>query len=314
MAKLDAAARELVSTKDLQDTVTYLCGLGEKVSGSEEERKACDFLTSAPQSLRLHAGRARRSRATSPTRAAPSLPFMRRQDASRFRPSALPSANRPRRTASRRMSCSSVQAATPTTSARTCAARWCWSARLPSPSNAVAAAKHGARGMICMSAGKQRHKMIITPVWGTPEFDQANSIPRVHVVSIAKTDGDPMVELLKDGPVRATLVADIFEGWRTVRLPTAELKGTEPRIRARRRALLLVVRRLDRQRHRRRLRARARARAQSSSTASCATASASPGGQATATAATRVRPGMPTRSGTSCATTRSSISTSTVRA
>ena len=46
MVKLDADARELVSTKDLQDTVTYLCGLGEKVSGSEEERKACDYLTS----------------------------------------------------------------------------------------------------------------------------------------------------------------------------------------------------------------------------------------------------------------------------
>ena len=69
--------------------------------------------------------------------------------------------------------------------------------KLPSPNNAVAAAAHGARGMICMSAGKQRHKMIITPVWGTPEFDQAKSIPRVHVVSIAKTDGDPVIEMLK---------------------------------------------------------------------------------------------------------------------
>ena len=28
--------------------------------------------------------------------------------------------------------------------------------KLPSPNNAVAAAAHGARGMICMSAGKQR--------------------------------------------------------------------------------------------------------------------------------------------------------------
>ena len=46
MANLDATARELVSSKELERTVTYLCELGEKVAGSEEERKACDYLTS----------------------------------------------------------------------------------------------------------------------------------------------------------------------------------------------------------------------------------------------------------------------------
>src|SRR5262245_39139516 len=46
MANLDAKARELVSSAELESTVTYLCELGEKVAGSEEERKACDHLTS----------------------------------------------------------------------------------------------------------------------------------------------------------------------------------------------------------------------------------------------------------------------------
>jgi len=82
--------------------------------------------------------------------------------------------------------------------------------------------------MISMSAGKQRHKMIITPIWGTPEFEQVNNIPRVPVVSIAKTDGDPLVAALQAGPVRATLITDTFEGWRKLRLPTAELIGREP--------------------------------------------------------------------------------------
>jgi Peptidase family M28 len=99
--------------------------------------------------------------------------------------------------------------------------------KLPSPANALAAAKAGARGMICMSAGRQRHKMIITPIWGTPEFEQVNCIPRLPVVSIAKTDGDPLVAALQEGHVRATLTTDTFEGWRKVRLPTAELKGRE---------------------------------------------------------------------------------------
>ena len=48
------------------------------------------------------------------------------------------------------------------------------------------------------------------------------------MVSIAKTDGDPIVEAAGHGPVRATLIADTFEGWRTLRLPVAELAGKEP--------------------------------------------------------------------------------------
>ena len=46
MTALDAKARELVSPEELQSSVAYLCGLGEKVAGSAEEEKACDFLTS----------------------------------------------------------------------------------------------------------------------------------------------------------------------------------------------------------------------------------------------------------------------------
>jgi hypothetical protein len=45
MDELDVEAREIVSSRELQSTVNYLCQLGEKVAGSEEERKACDYLT-----------------------------------------------------------------------------------------------------------------------------------------------------------------------------------------------------------------------------------------------------------------------------
>jgi len=44
MAQIEEAARELVSADPLQDSVAHLCGLGEKVAGSAEERRACDFL------------------------------------------------------------------------------------------------------------------------------------------------------------------------------------------------------------------------------------------------------------------------------
>jgi hypothetical protein len=226
MNQSDAAVRELVSTQELEASVAHLCSLGEKVSGSEEERKACDFITSRltsygytptvhtfesyishPRSAKLsiHAGGktvvipavgVAFGLSTGPDGITEDVVFVGAGSESDY-------------------------------VGKNVAGKIVLVSKLPSPNNAVAAAAHGARGMICMSAGKQRHKMIITPVWGTPEFDQANSIPRVHVVSIAKTDGDPVVEMLKAGPVRATLFADTFEGWRTVRLPVCELPGKE---------------------------------------------------------------------------------------
>ena len=227
MNQSDAALRDLVSTQELEASVAHLCSIGEKVSGTEEERKACDFITSrlktwgytptvhtfesyisAPRSAKLsvHAG--------GKTITIPAVGVA-------FGLSTGPDGIT-----------EDVVFVGPGADAdyvgKDVAGKIVLVSKLPSPNNAVAAAAHGARGMICMSAGHQRHKMIITPVWGTPEFDQAKSIPRVHVVSIAKTDGDPVVEMLKAGPVRATLTADTFEGWRTVRLPTCELAGREP--------------------------------------------------------------------------------------
>ena len=103
--------------------------------------------------------------------------------------------------------------------------------KLPSPNNALAAAAHGAKGMICMSAGKQRHKMIITPVWGTPEFDQVKRF-RAFTSSRSPSPTASGLEMLKGGPVRATLVTDCFEGWRKVRLPVAEIRARRPLFRS----------------------------------------------------------------------------------
>jgi hypothetical protein len=227
MATLDATARELVSAKELESTVTYLCELGEKVAGSQEERKACDYLTDRLKAYGY-------------------TPVVHEFDSYISYPR---SAKLVVTVAGKRIDIPAVGVAfgqsTPPDGitedvvlvgsggeaqyvGKDVRGRIVLSTKLPSPANALAAAKHGARGMISMSAGKQRHKMIITPIWGTPEFEQVNDIPRVPVVSIAKTDGDPLVAALQAGPVRATLITDTFEGWRKLRLPTADLMGREP--------------------------------------------------------------------------------------
>jgi aminopeptidase YwaD len=226
MAQLEGKAREAVAASELQSTVAYLCGLGEKVAGSEEEKLACDYLTSrleaygyAPvvnefdgyvsyprrASLAISAGGKRRE--------IPAVGVAFGQS-----------------TPENGISEEVVLVGSGSDDAylgKDVVGKIVLVTKLPSPANALAAVRHGARGMICMSAGKQRHKMIITPVWGTPEFDQVAGIPRLPVVSIAKTDGDEIAAALRQGPVRATLVTDTFLGWRKLRLPTAELKGRE---------------------------------------------------------------------------------------
>jgi aminopeptidase YwaD len=227
MGQIDATLRSAVSTKDLEASVAHLCSLGEKVSGSDEERKACAFIVSRleaygykpvvhefdsyisyPRSAKLtvHAG------GTSIEIPAVGVAF--------GLSTGLDGVTEDVVLVGQGNDADYV--------GKDVRGKIALVTKLPSPGNAVAAAKHGAKGMICMSAGKQRHKMIITPVWGTPEFDQTKNIPRVHVVSISKTDGDKIVASLGGGHVRATLITDTFEGWRKVRLPVAELKGTEP--------------------------------------------------------------------------------------
>lgn len=227
MTDLTISAREAVSSRDLEATVTHLCSLGEKVSGSEEERKACDYLVrklksygyeptvhefdsyiSYPRSavLRIHIGSETIDIAsvgvafglsTGPDGITDDIVYAGQGNDADY-------------------------------VGKDVRGKIVLISKLPSPNNALAAATAGAKGLICMSAGKQRHKMIITPVWGTPEFAQVEKIPRVHVVSISKVDGDKIIAHLQRGSVRATLITDTFEGWRKVRLPMAELKGREP--------------------------------------------------------------------------------------
>jgi hypothetical protein len=226
MPALDVEVRNLVSKDTLSETVRQLCAIGEKVSGFPAEEKACAYITgklaeygvshtvhtfesyiSYPRQARLivHARDSYEIQAVG-------VAFGLSTAADGYTSDVV-----------------LVNAGNDADYAgKDVKGRIALITKLPTPHNALVAARHGAKGMICMSAGKQRHKMIITPVWGTPEFNQTDAIPRLHVASIAGTDGQRIVADVKSGAVRATLIADTFEGWRTVRLPVAEIKGSEP--------------------------------------------------------------------------------------
>lgn len=226
MSTIDAEARDRVSKDELYKSVDYLCSLGEKVSGSTEEEKACAYIVeklkeygyeptvhefdsylSYPRSAKLTVGEG----ADAFELPCVGVAFGLSTPTGGFTSEVV-------------FVGSGTEAEYEGKDVR---GKIALVSKLPSPNNALAAAAAGAKGMICMSAGKQRHKMIITPVWGTPEFNQVDKIPRVHVVSVSKPDGERILAALEKGTLRATLVTDCFEGWRKVRLPVAEIKGEE---------------------------------------------------------------------------------------
>ena len=226
ISEFEESARNAVSADGLQESVSYLCALGEKVPGTDEEAKACDYIVgklaeygidytvhrfqsyvSAPVSARvlITAPENREIQAVG-------VSFGLSTPADGFSSDVV-----------------FVGAGTEADyDGKDVTGKIVLLEKLPTPERATAAAAMGAAGMICMSAGKQRHKMIITPVWGTPGYDEAAKIPRVHVASIAGDDGKPLIEWAKAGTLQATLVTETSEGWREVLLPVAEIKGREP--------------------------------------------------------------------------------------
>ncbi|HLL49794.1 MAG TPA: M28 family peptidase, partial [Thermomicrobiales bacterium] len=227
MPHLDAEARQLVSEDALMATCSQLCALGEKVAGSSEEELACGIITAALEQYGIDYTVHRfQSYVSHPVSAALEI-----------------------ETSQGRVALEAVGVAfglsTPSGGlvatvvdvgdggegdyvGKDVSGKIALVGKLPSPHNALLAARHGALGMICMSAGKQRHKMIITPVWGTPEFDQSATIPQLAVVSISGDDGKRLRSLMAEGPLTAKLETEVSTGWREVRLPVAEIRGREP--------------------------------------------------------------------------------------
>ncbi len=220
------AARSSVSPEKLSATVEYLCSLGEKVSGSPEEKLACDHIVEKLRSYGYepvvhtfdsYISYPIETKLTVHTRAGDiSLPAVGVAFGLSTPEGGV------------RAEIVHVGLGRPADyTGKEVSGKIALVDRLPSPDNALAAAHAGALGMICISAGQQRHKMIITPVWGTPEFEQVLKIPRVHVCSIAKPDGAKVHAALAEGPLEATMECKVFEGLREVRLPMAEIKGRE---------------------------------------------------------------------------------------
>jgi len=96
-----------------------------------------------------------------------------------------------------------------------------------SPAVVWAAQQAGAVAQVHICGGDVLHEMIVTTVWGTPTPESAERIPDVTAVSVKRTDGERLVEMAKEGPVKIHLRARSDTKWRRITFTVAEIEGRE---------------------------------------------------------------------------------------
>ena len=175
-------ARNDVSQANLLAHIEYFCALGEKLAGSPEEKKACDYIVSrlsdAGVDVKVHTFE---SYVSHPIHAELTTYFPEKRRIEGVTVSfggSTPAAG---------LSEEIVYVGNGTEKefkGVNVRGKIVLMDRLPRPESARIAAEQGASAMVCMSESHVRRKLIVTPVWGTPSLEDKEKIPRLPVASI----------------------------------------------------------------------------------------------------------------------------------
>lgn len=93
---------------------------------------------------------------------------------------------------------------------------------LATPQKAFAATEAGVRALINIS-GDQIHEMIVSGVWGSPTPDTLPLLPSVPVISVDSESGKKLRDLEAAGPARATVKTTVDTCWRPIPVMIADL-------------------------------------------------------------------------------------------
>ena len=96
------------------------------------------------------------------------------------------------------------------------------------PGRVLALERAGAAAIVNISSDNRFHQGITTGIWGTPALREAADIPRIPVVSLLKDDAERLVEACARTTVSVHLRAEVFIGWRPLRIPVAYIDGRDP--------------------------------------------------------------------------------------
>ncbi len=98
------------------------------------------------------------------------------------------------------------------------------------PDGVKRAQEHGAIAYIHMwpSGEDAIHEMIVTSIWGTPTPESISRLPAIPALSVKKTDGERLRQMMARGPVRVVIHARAETGWRTLPVVVADVPGAGP--------------------------------------------------------------------------------------
>ena len=80
------------------------------------------------------------------------------------------------------------------------------------PAHAVNATRAGVLGIVCIS-GRVAHEMCCSPIWGNPSEGTVGALPRVHLLSVNKADGEALRALCARGRIEIQFTAEVETGW-----------------------------------------------------------------------------------------------------
>jgi len=223
---LEKSAREDVSQENLRAHVEYFCSLGQILAGNPEEVKACDYIVSKLSEYGIEAQVYKfESFVSHPVSAEFETYFPEKRSYECLTPAFSLS------TPPSGFSADIVYLGNGREEdykGQDVRGRIVLIDKIANPQATVAAVKNGAGGIISMSAGSVRHMMTVMPVWGTPSLEDKDKIPRIPVISISGDDGKKLRALAQAGILRGTIKTELWEGWKTLHVPVAEIKGSRP--------------------------------------------------------------------------------------
>lgn len=97
----------------------------------------------------------------------------------------------------------------------------------PSPGKVADLQDRGARAAVFISPGERIHEGICTTIWGSPDLDSIRRKPRIPVLAVNKTEGAWLREVAKAGAVKVRYSTKLDEGWRSIPVLVAEIRGTD---------------------------------------------------------------------------------------
>jgi peptidase M28-like protein len=98
---------------------------------------------------------------------------------------------------------------------------------LATPVTILQASQAGCAGIVFANEDRVIHNMIGTTIWGTPEYDQIDRLPRLPAVSVDVESGAALKTFAASGDrPRVVLTARVETGWYRSKLPEVRIAGS----------------------------------------------------------------------------------------